>query len=173
MIARARQLRPDLTRFINEALDLEISSLDDEEWNQLDYLLEILGPFRVCTDAIGATETGPTIHHVFAIYNELFDHIDRQFAKLQRKRVPWKVRMRCALQNAAAKLREYYSRTYEDLGYLYACATILAPQYKLKAFEGVNWIAEKDEESWVCYYYINCYFLSLTLYSKISTNVSW
>ena len=157
MIARARQLRPDLERLALEAPDFRIEFLENEEWSQLDYLLEILGPFRLFTDAIGATETGPTIHNVFAIYNELFDHIDRQFEKLQRKRTPWKVKMRHALQNAAAKLREYYSKTYEDLGYLYACATILAPQYKLKTFEGVNWLADKDEQPWVCYYF-DCYF---------------
>lgn len=36
---------------------------------------------------------------------------------------------------AKQKLREYYEKTYRDHGFLYGTAALLAPQYKLSAFD--------------------------------------
>ena len=48
--------------------------------------------------------------------------------------------MLLALQAAASKLREYYSRTIDPaLGSIYAHGTILAPQYKLQFFQSEEW----------------------------------
>lgn len=36
---------------------------------------------------------------------------------------------------ARQKLKEYYEKTYRDHGFLYSTRTLLAPQYKLSAFD--------------------------------------
>ena len=52
--------------------------------------------------------------------------------------------MLLALQAAASKLQEYYSRTIDPaLGSIYAHGTILTPQYKLQFFQSEEW---QDED---------------------------
>ena len=43
--------------------------------------------------------------------------------------------MYSALLVARQKLKEYYEKTYRDHGFLYGTGTLLAPQYKLSAFD--------------------------------------
>jgi len=144
MLKRFRKLRDDIERFL--PLEEQIEGLDAEEWRQLDYLIELLKPFSWYTEAIGATESGPTIQNVFEVYNHLFSHIEQHTEKLRRKRIPWKVKMRQALENSKAKLSQYYSLTRNNIGLIYGCATILAPQYKLAFFETDDW---EDTVNWV------------------------
>lgn len=96
--------------------------------------MTILEPFFRFTTAISASKD-ITIHMVFRIYNELFDHIELLTTRLRRKRVPWKKQMLQALDNAQQKLQVYYSKINEDsLGNLFVFGTMLAPQIKLQYF---------------------------------------
>jgi hypothetical protein len=76
-----------------------------------------------------------TIHSVFLVYRKLLEHIERSNRKLGKKTSPWKRDMFEALLVAKQKLKEYYEKTYRDHGFLYGTGTLLAPQYKLCAFD--------------------------------------
>lgn len=83
--------------------------------------------------------TDVTIHNVFGVYNALFTFIDNAKAQLVRKKVGWKRVMKSALDRAQDKLTEYYGKTYDIPGDLYAIATILGPRNKLEFFTTSEW----------------------------------
>jgi hypothetical protein len=76
---------------------------------------------------------------VFAIYNTLFTHLEKSRARLAQKKVGWKKVILSALQSARLKLSEYYGKTDEIDGDLYAIGIILAPQNKLEFFSTKDW----------------------------------
>ena len=146
MLVRARKLKDNISFFLEDEKSIE--DLSTEEWKQVDYLIEILYPFCLWTNAIGAITSGPTIHHAFAVYNKLFDHLDAQIEKLKRKRLPWKVKLRDALKRGQAKLTTYYSQTKNELGDIYGIGTILAPEHKLAFFDNDEWRNDEGTD-WV------------------------
>jgi hypothetical protein len=146
MLRRARKLKNyvDQTFQDPEATKSRLESLTTAEWRQVDYLVELLHPFAKYTAAIGATN-GPTVHQVLDVYNDLFDHLDEQEAKLARKRIQWKVQMWAGIREAHKKLSEYYSQTQGQIGHQYAIASILSPVQLLHTFEGPAW----EGSNWV------------------------
>lgn len=112
--------------------------LTEDEWKQIDYLLSITQPFFNFTTVLSKTKD-VTIHIVFSIYNQLFDHLERSIDQLRRKKARWQITMRTALEYAIQKLRDYYAKTDKAHGDLYAIATIMAPQNKLDYFSGKDW----------------------------------
>jgi hypothetical protein len=147
MIRRALKLRLSIETFIQHWDSSDLSHLRPTsiEWRQLEYLTELLFPFYLLTSCL-SENSGPTVHKVYDIYNNLFDHLDTSIDRLSRKRAPWKQQIRDGLLDAHQKLRKYYKRTYEAEGYIYAIATILDPMSKLEKFkkaarvdEDVNW----------------------------------
>jgi ribosomal protein S15P/S13E len=105
----------------------------------VEYLLLITKPFFDFTNVLSKTRD-VTVHHVFSIYNKLFNHLDDAEKKLKRKAVPWKKRMLQALQAAKKKLSKYYTATdTEPYGSVYAMATILCPSKKLRYFDNADW----------------------------------
>jgi hypothetical protein len=146
MLVRARKLRKEIGEFVEGEQNVE--DLNQEEWTHVDYLIELLYPFCVYTNAIGATANGPTIQEVFRIYNKLFTHLEKQIKKLQHKRLRWKITLRQALENGHKKLKEYYSKTKGNLGSIYGVATILAPEYGLSIFEAEEW-QDDEGNDWV------------------------
>jgi hypothetical protein len=83
-----------------------------------------------------------TVYLVFAIYNELFDHLEKSVKQLTRKKVAWKKLMLTALRAAEEKLRQYYSKTDDIPGDVFAISTMLAPQHKLQFFRSKDWGTE-------------------------------
>jgi hypothetical protein len=144
MLVRARELREEIASFVEG--ESKVQDLSTTEWQHIDYLIQILYPFCVYTNAIGATVNGPTIHTVFHVYNRLFDHLDDQIQTLQRKRIPWKRQLRDALQKGREKLKSYYGMTKGNLDHIYGVSTILAPEYKIDIFSRPEW----GDSSWVC-----------------------
>ncbi|KAK6810429.1 hypothetical protein RU639_013759 [Aspergillus parasiticus] len=56
------------------------------------------------------------------------------------------------------KLKEYYEKTYRDHGFLYGTGTLLAPQYKLCAFDDTEYSKCQSETSKrYCDYLRNCF----------------
>jgi hypothetical protein len=145
MLKRARKLKPFIDQLFDSGAASTLEYLEPTEWRQVDYLIELLQPFAKYTAAISATN-GPTVHQVLDVYNDLFDHLDEQEAKLARKRLPWKVKMYTGLGEAKVKLTEYYSQTQGQIGHQYAIASILSPIQLLQTFEGPAWA----DDDWVC-----------------------
>ena len=73
-----------------------------------------------------------TIHHVFNIYNRLFDHIETETRQLKRKRVSWKIKLLKTLDAFNENLFHYYNQTQSGLGYFYGkqlfCGQIMGTQ---------------------------------------------
>ena len=57
--------------------------------------------------------------------------------------------LRSGLEQARITLSKYYAQTRESIGYIYATAAILAPQFKLTAFEDDSWVDEQGQNEWV------------------------
>lgn len=112
--------------------------LTKDEWKQIDCLLSTTQPFFYFTSVLPKTKD-VTIHIVFSIYNQLFDHVEKSIAQLRRKKARWQITMRTALEYAKQKLSDYYAETDKAYGDLYVIATIMAPQNKLDFFSGKNW----------------------------------
>ncbi|KAJ5318395.1 hypothetical protein N7476_004815 [Penicillium atrosanguineum] len=137
MLRRAERLRSIFDPFCIE-YDRTDLMLDADEWRQIDYLLWITQPFFDFTLELSKTKDATT-HHVFKIYNKLFEHLERSMGHLERKKVPWKKTMRKALDAAREKLASYYKQTDTIQGDLYAIGTMLAPVNKFQFFSTNDW----------------------------------
>jgi hypothetical protein len=137
MLQRAKNLQTICDKYCSEC-GLSDLVLTGDEWKQIDYLLSITQPFFNFTTVLSKTKD-VTIHIVFSIYNQLFDHLEKSIDQLRRKKARWQITMRTTLEYAAQKLRGYYAETDEAHGDLYAIATIMAPQNKLDYFSGKDW----------------------------------
>lgn len=137
MLRRAKRLQSFFQPFCDE-YERPDMVLDDEEWRQVDYLLYITQPFFDFTVELSKTRDATT-HHVFLIYNKLFEHLELSITQLTRKRITWKRQMLQALQAARKKLDEYYSETDNVRGHLYAITTMLAPANKFQFFQTDDW----------------------------------
>lgn len=151
MLRRARKLAPAIDQFRSRCPEEKIQAITPTEWKHIDYLIEILYPFNKYTDAIGKSVNTPTSHQVFAVYNEIFDHLEDQIEFMKRKRIDWKVKIHDALIKGREKLSTYYQKTCTTLGSVYATATILAPEYKLAFFETEGWEEDGRRDKWVSY----------------------
>jgi hypothetical protein len=137
MLRRVKRLQSIFNPFCIE-YDRTDLMLDTDEWRQIDYLLCITQPFFDFTLELSKTKDATT-HHVFKIYNKLFEHLEQSMSQLRQKKVPWKKKMLQALQAAQAKLSDYYSRTDTIRGDLYAIGTMLAPANKFQFFSTNDW----------------------------------
>jgi hypothetical protein len=153
MLRRALKLRGALQSFITTWEDKDISSLQlgPDEWKHVEYILELLYDFWLYTTLL-SEHCGPTIHQVYDVYNSLFNHIEDAISLLKNKTRYWKRKLYYGLLAAKKKLQVYYNRTYGTEGLLYACATILNPCYKMKAFEGSSWL-DDNGINWHQHYY--------------------
>jgi len=70
-----------------------------EEWRQIEYSLVVLQPIRFWTLWMSKT-CSVTIHRVFQVYQDIFDHLKMQISKLEQKRMKWKVDIREGLVKA-------------------------------------------------------------------------
>jgi len=104
-----------------------------EEWRQVEYILEVLQPIRFWTLWMSKTR-GITIHRVFQVYQDIFDHLEMQIAKLERKRMQWKVDIREGLLKAKLKAAAYYGKTEGPRGVLFGIGACLNPYCKLNLF---------------------------------------
>ncbi|KAI2913801.1 hypothetical protein CBS147320_10459 [Aspergillus niger] len=156
MLRRARKLRNCIDKYCNDH-DYSQFSITDDGWRQIDYFLQLTKPFFQFTMALMKTKD-VTIHSVFLVYRKLLEHIERSNQRLSNKTTPWKRAMYNALLAAKQKLKEYYEKTYRDHGFLYGTGTLLAPQYKLCAFDDTEYSKCQSETSKrYCDYLRNCF----------------
>jgi len=78
---------------------------------------------------------GVTIHRVFQVYQDIFDHVEMQISKLERKRMQWKVDIREGPVKAKLKATSYYGKMESARGFLFGIGTCLNPYCKLNLFE--------------------------------------
>lgn len=105
MIQRALKLRTGIDAFTRNFLDGRLNhlSLCSTEWQQLEYLSDILAPYYKITLSL-SEQQGPSIHQVFGIYETLFDHLEHTENLLEHKRVDWKVKLCSGVYQAHKKL---------------------------------------------------------------------
>ena len=148
MLIRAIRLEESINLFCqDEGPDwLKFRKVD---WDQVKYLADLTKPFAAFTQRIGQTRT-PSIHHTFAIYNRLFDHLDYTRSTLRLKRKDWKRLLITGIDAGEKKLRKYYSKTKGSLGNLFGIATLLAPCYKNQFFDSITWTEENpnSRQTW-------------------------
>lgn len=123
MLRRAKRL----SSTFNQYCELHVQSqfkLNTEEWRQVKYLLCITQPFYKFTTGLSQTKE-VTVHNIFRVYNQLFDHLEGSIQRLKKKKVPWKQAMLHALNAGQEKLRLYYSKTKEIYSNLYIISIIL------------------------------------------------
>ena len=139
MLVRAYRLRRFIATFAAnpdyKSMHCENLLLQSSEWQQVLYVIEVLGPFRQLTELVSrGVGTSVSIHHGFWIYNRLLDHLDSYGDKLKACRAAWKVSIENALLDAQQKLRQYYDCTWDEAGRIYNLATILNPAVKLTIY---------------------------------------
>lgn len=71
-------------------------------------------------------------------------------ALVKGKQCSWKKQIYLGLQAAHSKLTQYYKKTYQLHGVIYAVTTILDPYQKLNAFCSASWA--DDTEKWEEHY---------------------
>jgi len=75
-----------------------------------------------------------TLHHVIAVYNVMFNHMDGVMRALTKKKTPWKEDLFFAVKLAQQKLSKYYAEVNQMTGILLISAHILDRFRKLRSF---------------------------------------
>ncbi|KAI9870695.1 MAG: hypothetical protein M1823_008665, partial [Watsoniomyces obsoletus] len=112
MLMRAVRLQEALQHWfeIDENSKIQRLRLDDVEWQQIRYVIQLTKPFALPGYIVSTRDT-PSINQVFSTYNALFDHLDDEKAKLGRKKKTWKKELMLAIEAAVQKLKNYYNPT--------------------------------------------------------------
>jgi len=110
-----------------------------DEWKQIEYMIFILQSFHRLTQ-IGFVSHRSTLHKVWNIYINLYNHLKDKLKELKNKRATWKVNIRESIQDEIDKLQKYYSFTFDAGETLYNIATILDSTKKTEIY--------KDNSEW-------------------------
>ena len=170
MLIRFRRLREAVTIFLRET-GRNWLALSEEEWKQLEYLIDLGKPFTYCTKLIGQTK-GPSIHLVYPIYTLLFSMIESSKKKLMGKRKAWQRQMRRALDCAKEKLSKYYSLTTGSIGDLYGHAVLLCPSIKEEFWNCEEWEAPAARWAWEEHYWKSLKEVYSSKYAPKSTGIA-
>lgn len=137
-IARSRSATTNRAQLDNDYAEADYHDftrlqISPEEWRHLEQVKALLKNFKTATTSL-STANRPLIAYIWQMYNKLFDFIDDM-----KKRMPgekgWEKIVKEAAQKGGDKLSKYYSKTGDERGYLFNCATILNPWKKLTAYE--------------------------------------
>ena len=95
-----------------------------DEWTTVKAIMEVLWPFLHCTLWMSKRHT-VTLHHVIAVYNETFNHMDNIIQALGKKKALWKEDLFIAVKCAHKKLSEYYPDSTLTMDMLFSSTHIL------------------------------------------------
>src|SRR5437660_9178729 len=86
-----------------------------------------------------------TIHNAFFIYNDIFDHIEKQRKRIRTigRDKSWALGLLAATKACRLVLQKYYSRT-EKQSLIYNLATILDPSKKLSLYSDWRTLTIQD-----------------------------
>jgi len=104
-----------------------------DEWTIVKYVMEVLRPFRYWTLWMSKWHT-VTLHHIIAVYNDMFDHMDGVMRALAKIKTQWKEDLFFAVKCAQQKLSKYYTEVTPTTGMLLITAHIIDPFQKLRSF---------------------------------------
>lgn len=123
MMVRAQELKEPFDLTLTSIPKLRKYVLDESEWDKIGELITLLAPFKEATEML-SNEHSPTISRVSAVYQVLFEHLekfksDRDLSEPTSKRVKrnvsniptspsWLVQ---AAERGLAKLEKYYPST--------------------------------------------------------------
>ena len=144
MIVRSIRLRKQLESWLEDQIKdnevLKSLRLQPAEWKQLRYLVVLLAPLAKWTVAIGVS-SGPTVHLVWAVYNELFDHLDKYSLALGSKKHQNRdaAILIDAIDAAKTKLSKYYGNTESTGKKILSLSAILDPSNKLDMYRSADW----------------------------------
>lgn len=143
LLERAYRLREFTQEWLKNPKYAEYRALctTQDEWTVVQYVMEVLRPFRYWTLWMSKRHT-VTLHHVITIYNDMFDHMDGVLRALAKKKTAWKRDIYFALRSARTKLTKYYSTVTPETGVLLIIAHLLDPYRKLRTF--IKWDKAMD-----------------------------
>ena len=133
MLERSVRLGEFINNWLQTSPDFSPLWPTPEEWKQVEYILEVPQPIQFWTLWISKTHR-VTIHRIFPVYQDIFDHLEMHIAKLERKRMQWKVDIREGLLKAKLKAAVYYGKTESPRGLLFGTGTCLNPYCKFNLF---------------------------------------
>lgn len=139
-------MRVEVDRWVIESPNRKYHKLklSTRDWEQVYYLIGLLEPFSRYTKVLSkGCESGPTIHMVWHIYNDLFDHLEKQ---KRAARGDWKASLRDAIKKAETKFKKYYGETENPKGELLAVAAVLHPGERFRAYETRDWTAAEKRK---------------------------
>jgi len=113
MLQRAVYLRRAIEKFIDDVPKLRTFKLTKMEWDQAEFLLNILLPLHACSSRLEGT-VRPGIAKVFWVYESLFNELDRLSDIMSNPRNAqhqWMIALKPALDALTSKLRKHYSAT--------------------------------------------------------------
>ena len=142
MCERGVYLRKAIDMYVNQQnfAHLEISQ---QEWKRVEFLLDILEPFKRCNDRMEATKR-PGIEKVFWIYESLYNEIDRLVEVMDTtvgRDSQWVKELLPAFRLMRTKLTKYYDQTV--LPTVYGDGMILDPRLKLYLTRQPTWSGGK------------------------------
>jgi len=118
------------------------------------YVMEVIRPFRYWTLWMSKRHT-VTLHHVIAVYKDMFDHMDGLIQALANKKTQWKEDLFFAVKLAQQKLSQYFTQVTPTMGMLLSLAYVLNSCQKLRLFKkwdkGMD-INPEDETSYTTHY---------------------
>ena len=147
MLARALRLRPYIEQWIalstteNKYSELLMSA---DEWTQVQEATIFLKPLSDYTHAVSSGHNA-TIHNAFFIYNDIFDHIEKQRKRIRTiaRDKSWAQGLLAVTKACRLVLQKYYSRT-EKQSLIYNLATILDPSKKLSLYSDWGTLTIQD-----------------------------
>lgn len=160
MCERAVKLQPYIDQWLEQEISLKVTSstnssnpnvveadykdlkrlrLAATEWQHLRAITSMLESFKTATEFLSQNEK-PQIPYIWMMYNRLFDFLEKIEQELgedlnHEENTEWPEVVKAAAEKGRLKLTKYYSRTGEEQGFLFNCATILDPTQKLTAYE--------------------------------------
>jgi len=124
------------------------------EWTIVEYVMEVLRPFRYWTLWMSKRHT-VTLHHVITVYNDMFDHIDGLMRALAKNKTQWKEDLFFVVRLARQKFSKYYAEVTPTTGMFLISSHILDPFRKFRSFrkwdKGMD-INTEDETSYTTQY---------------------
>ena len=147
MLTRALRLQAYIEQWISlPTTESKYSQLwpSQEEWAQVQEATIFLKPLSDYTHAI-STGQHATIHNAFFIYNDIFDHIDKQRKRIRKlpANTAWAAGFLTATKGCQQMFQKYYSRT-EKQSLMYNLATILDPSKKLALYADWGNVSVQD-----------------------------
>src|SRR5579859_2780224 len=139
MCERATYLGKAIETYSRDNNDVAKYKLSNQEWSKIEFLVDILAPFKSCNARMEST-TWPGIERVFWIYETLFNELERlsdvlEWSKSRDK--AWIHELQPALIAMRAKLSKYYTKMENPA--VYADAVILDPNQNITLFQQQSW----------------------------------